>query len=294
MPAVGLYPEHDARTNFNDPNTVQPQGYLCSGADVINLGAGFHGLSYSWMRFNLSSIPVSATILSAQLYGNAFYVQSDYTDFIPATVLDAADTTWTEASITWNNQPTPGSVLANYNFDGTQGSQTFNISLATAPVQSALAAGKISLVMYCDDEPQSGVNSPCVAMQDYDYTSPTPADRYPYLLIVYALAGGANTSAIPKGSIALTGRAPGASTTNKHKSALPAGNLALSLKAISATKTEYLMMNRRGEARARRADYRPNPFPALGASERLEIGRSSLATNTTGSRRSAKSRGNKR
>lgn len=102
----------------------------------------------SYIKFDVSSIPTTATILTAQC--NLYYYDRDNAIIGEDVNVHEVTAAWSEATITWNNQPT---------FEGTEASQVAFTESIFPPftglaslVQSWLTGGQKSLVLKLDVE----------------------------------------------------------------------------------------------------------------------------------------------
>lgn len=104
-----LTPLADATVASGNPtsNTNTSTLFLASGTTSF-------ANERSWLRYDLSSIPVGATITSAQLQ---LYVWSAASTSMTVAVSGSTNDTWTETGITWNTQPTFGATLDTEVFD---------------------------------------------------------------------------------------------------------------------------------------------------------------------------------
>lgn len=112
-------------------------------------------INRGWYIFDLSSIPSSAIIKSASFNLFVWFNLANYVD-IDYYVRRCTDTTWTSASLTYNNAPNASVVST---IIGTLNSQNSGnalpISLTVSSVQSALSTGKLSLQVRSSDESDS-------------------------------------------------------------------------------------------------------------------------------------------
>jgi len=133
-----LAPVSDATVSSGNPNTVNNSTTL-----FIQSGSGSFGNERDWLQFDLSAIPAGVTVTSAQLQ---LYCWGAATTSLPVAVSGGNSDTWTETGITWNTQPTFGSVLSTQ----TLASSATNISYTwdvTSFAQTKLAGNKlVSLV----------------------------------------------------------------------------------------------------------------------------------------------------
>jgi hypothetical protein len=119
MATTVLYPSHDAPVRAGAPNATAPnQLYLGVGYDNGWL-YGSTGLVRSYLRFDLSSLPVDSTITSATLRVYQAAGQ-DYPDVRRTITFYRVTGSWNESSVTWNNRPgyaeAVGSVRTTYDF----------------------------------------------------------------------------------------------------------------------------------------------------------------------------------
>lgn len=106
MPTVTLYPSADAYVDQHNPDS----NYGSATSIWVRTRATGWNLR-GFLKFDLSSLPANARILSARL---RLYAAAAYNPLSPDTDIECravADDTWTEAGITWNNQPAFGDVL---------------------------------------------------------------------------------------------------------------------------------------------------------------------------------------
>jgi hypothetical protein len=108
-----LLPSDDSTVSSGNPTSTTNSTTL-----FVASGAGTFGNERGWLRFNISGIPASATILSAQVN---LFCWSASGPSMDAALYPSNSDSWTESTITWNTQPTFGASL------GTQ-------TLAASPV----------------------------------------------------------------------------------------------------------------------------------------------------------------
>ncbi|MBM4429796.1 MAG: DNRLRE domain-containing protein, partial [Chloroflexi bacterium] len=102
---VTLYAEADASTSAAQPDTPLggiPSLILQRGGLIAPTDA------YAYLRFDLSSIPAGVTVSSARLQ---LYLTDWVAQETPAVRVHRVDLPWTEAGITWKNQPAPGAQV---------------------------------------------------------------------------------------------------------------------------------------------------------------------------------------
>lgn len=108
---------------------------------IVRKGAGNGNTYESYLKFDVSTLPLTAPLVSAaklRLFGK---LSDTNTASMPLSVYSASDTTWAETSITWNTKPASGTtVLATATVAGTT-AQWYEIDL-TSFVSAELAAGR--------------------------------------------------------------------------------------------------------------------------------------------------------
>src|SRR3989304_2995133 len=105
MTIVTLYPTADAELVQGAPTTNY------GTATVVYICPTTGNLIQNLLKFNISSIPVDATINSATLRVNCDGVYQLVGGVTDVQARKIADDTWTELGVTWNNQPTAGDVM---------------------------------------------------------------------------------------------------------------------------------------------------------------------------------------
>lgn len=132
-------------------------------------GSGSFGNERDWLQFDLSGIPGTSTITSAQLQ---LYCWSAGTAALPVSVSGGSSDSWTETGINWNNQPAFGSALSTqtlatgatnlyYSWDVTSFAQSklagnHLVSLVAKPVTESTASD----ITYKFDSKEFGGNAP--------------------------------------------------------------------------------------------------------------------------------------
>ena len=152
MPSVKLRPTQDAFVEIAEPGVadlITSYGRMHVGVYTIEGSEGAYSdytESRGYILFDLSSIPAGSTITSAVLRmfvveEAGFYVLMDVCDIRRCT-----DVSWTRASLTWNNQPTSGSIestiLASHTGGDSFPQDPVDFNLTTS-VQAAFSAGKV-------------------------------------------------------------------------------------------------------------------------------------------------------
>ncbi len=157
-------------SNFNTTNL-----YIQSAA------AGSFQNERAWLRFDLSSLPAGSTITSATLNMSCWKATGASLD---AEVRGGNDDTWGETAITWNNQPTFGSVLDTQTLVSGVTNLYYSWD-ATAFAQSKLAGNKlVSLLVKPVTENSTDATSP-----SYGFDSKEYASNHPYLQVTTPFAG---------------------------------------------------------------------------------------------------------
>ena len=195
MSVIGLNPEADTYVNSEKPTTalgnvalgIASAFRLIVGQDAFLMdGTANAGTCFTWMRFDLSGIPTNAIITNAYLNGLCFLPVSNYVG-LTVVAQRATNITWGESTITFVNAPN-ASVLGPYvgsvTFDSSGPNQVFNMYGLASAVQDSLIDRKMSLrlIRVNDDEEIIGAY-----LQDYDYNSPAPETRYPYLVVEWTV-----------------------------------------------------------------------------------------------------------
>lgn len=102
MPVANIYPSKGCTVDQGQPNTNVYNGY-------INIGYGYPlgtGVLYSWLSFNLSTLPNSISVTSVVLFITVQYVRGyDYNGSDFFVYKAASNTSWSQSTITWNNAP---------------------------------------------------------------------------------------------------------------------------------------------------------------------------------------------
>ena len=185
MSTTHLNPSHDSYTDENAPTTAQSQTSSTAKLSVGYNGRSGGGETQTWNKFDLSTL-AGATINSAIWRQRVYFPQAGDYGSQEIGAYRSTDTSWDEATITWNNAPAVGATLYSSNYmDGTP-NWDWDFDVTTA-VQAALASGAISLVL-------KPVNTGAFSdfyqwlMQDTDYTVGPPTFPRPRLIIDYTAA----------------------------------------------------------------------------------------------------------
>ncbi len=112
---VDVRPDHDAYTRPSEPDTVQDHCcFLPVGNDT------------TWFRFDISALGGANLVNSATL---KLRTRNDSNTDRDVDVFEVADDTWLETTITPNNKPALGSLIARYDAEG---AATLGISPGTS------------------------------------------------------------------------------------------------------------------------------------------------------------------
>jgi hypothetical protein len=114
-PTVAVTPSDDASVDESDPTSNLG---LWRWLYVESTSANENWRMRSFLKFDLSSIPENANIISAKLHLYCLGVSYVYHDYQPpptgvlVEVCEVEDDSWDESTITWQNQPKMGLVIA--------------------------------------------------------------------------------------------------------------------------------------------------------------------------------------
>jgi hypothetical protein len=180
MSTVTLYPTEDCHVYDNDPDTnLDNQTNLRIG-DV-------HGEYRSWVKFDLTSIPYDATIVSATFFVSAWLTAYSYSQIF--SISSCSDSSWSESKITWNNAP-EGSVsgipAATFTAGGPQnldvtydvGNEVIN-GVISFRLSSATLDGS-EIIMY---DKESGLQT---IQLDVVYTTASPPSNTTSMMFMFA------------------------------------------------------------------------------------------------------------
>ena len=176
---VVLYPSNNAYVDSGNSNTNY------GGSTILATEAyNWYDLSTrymnSWLMFDLSSIPPSATITSAVLSVTGVY--SDYYSIVGS--YSSASNSWSEDSITWNNQPSQGVTPTDTQYV-TNSTSLYSWSV-TSLVADSLSSGAVSVVL----KPTSSQSSNSKGYSVY-YSKEAGSSVSPSLTITYSYVSSA-------------------------------------------------------------------------------------------------------
>jgi uncharacterized membrane protein len=169
-PRLRVYPSDDALVNDDSPSM--------NFGDLSWLVVGFdpNGVSRTWLKFDLSSVPNGASVTSAKLW--LYFPDSFYGAGGGIAVHRSANDSWLEGTITWSNQPSydPSPTDTVPRFDDWEVWRNWDV---TQDVEQELSDdGKITWCLTAVSESEGGSN------QAYSKEYADPAYR-PHLEIAY-------------------------------------------------------------------------------------------------------------
>jgi hypothetical protein len=164
-----LAPIADSQVASGNPTT----NYGTTGNLYIQSASSGYGNERAWLKFDLSAIPAGSAISNATLQ---LWNWKAAGASMPAEVRGGSDDSWTEAGITWNNQPAFGAALSTQTLVG--GTTTPNVWYnwdVTSFVQSKMSGNKlVSLVVKPVTEGSTDSPSPSYAFDSKEYGSNAP------------------------------------------------------------------------------------------------------------------------
>jgi 2',3'-cyclic-nucleotide 2'-phosphodiesterase (5'-nucleotidase family) len=156
--------------------------YISSGRATSNYGTSTslyvqsssvstYGNERAWLKFDLFSLPVGATITSASLQ---LWDWKAAGAALPTEVRGGNGDTWTEAGINWNNQPTFGDPLSTQTLAAGAVNLWYNWDV-TSFVQGKWAGNKlVSLVVKPVNEGSTDATAPAYTFDSKEYSSTRP------------------------------------------------------------------------------------------------------------------------
>ncbi|MGY5875407.1 MAG: DNRLRE domain-containing protein [Candidatus Thorarchaeota archaeon] len=152
--------EFDPNTNWDDD----------SGGVVLSCSNSSGSMSRSWLKFNLKHLPVNLHFTRATV--NLFTVSSSGSADYPRGIHFSENDTWTEESITWNNQPDYNGIPAAV-IDSPASPDMFDVGFwyeweITAEVTQTLEQdGILTLVLSLENEDSSGETNLAFSSREY-------------------------------------------------------------------------------------------------------------------------------
>ena len=163
-----LTPVADAQVEDGSPNS---NFGTSNNIFIESAASGTFGNERGWLKFNLGSLPAGSNITGARLVMYNWKVSGAS---LPTAVFGSSDDTWTEAGITWNNQPASVSAISTLTLD----SGKTNVSYAwdvTPFVQSQFAGDKVvSLMVRSVTEGSTDATPPSFGFDTKEFGSNTP------------------------------------------------------------------------------------------------------------------------
>ncbi|MGD0477534.1 MAG: DNRLRE domain-containing protein [Nitrososphaerales archaeon] len=137
---VVLHPSDDAYVDSGNSNSNYGSSAILA-TEAYNLYGLWTRYMNGWLMFSLSSIPPSATITSAVLSVTGAY--SDYYAIVGA--YGSTSNSWSENTITWNNQPSQGPTPTDTQY--VTNSTSLYYWSVTSLVANSLSNGAVSVVL---------------------------------------------------------------------------------------------------------------------------------------------------
>lgn len=107
---VSLYPTDDSSVSSGSPDTnFGGEGSLSTG--TVDFGSTELSFYYSYLNFDISSLPANITIEKAELILITGYSVSSTKPICDVNLYHVSNTNWSESSLTYSNRPTPSSTV---------------------------------------------------------------------------------------------------------------------------------------------------------------------------------------
>ncbi|NJE31112.1 DNRLRE domain-containing protein [Thermococcus sp. 18S1] len=173
---VQINPTDDAYVKDTTPDT----NYGSYGSLYVGTYYKDHANERAYLKFDLSSIPDNAVIVSAVL--RAYTYSGAYSTPVNISAYAVSDDSWTEDSITWNTKPSAGELLDKdlVDTDGRHWS-TWNV---TDFVKGEFSGDKVASFVLISDVEDTITESISYNSKESGY------GNYPYLEIVYYVPEG--------------------------------------------------------------------------------------------------------
>ncbi len=162
-----LAPVADAQVASGNPTTNYGTGTNL----YVQSAASGYGNERSWLKFDLSAIPSTATITGANLQLWNFKATGAA---MAAELRGGTDDTWTETGINWSNQPAYGAAIVTQTLDPAAANSWYNWNVSTF-IQSKWGGNKlVSLVVKPVTEGSTDATPPSYAFDAKEYGSNGP------------------------------------------------------------------------------------------------------------------------
>ncbi|MFW9891034.1 MAG: DNRLRE domain-containing protein [Candidatus Thorarchaeota archaeon] len=175
----------DAPVSESTPDTNYELSYLldCSNASG--------DITRSWLKFDLTHIPINLQFTKATV--NLFTVSGAGSADFPRGIFKSENDTWTQGSITWNNQPEYSPIPADV-IDSPPSPDMFDVGfwyeweITEEVVQSVKQDGILSLVLAFEDESTTDTTSLAFSSKEYAITlGDSGFNVMPHISIEYAV-----------------------------------------------------------------------------------------------------------
>jgi len=171
---IKIYPMDDAYVKSTEPDENYGSWYSLYVGTYWKDNAN----ERAYLKFDLSSIPTNARIISATLH--AYTYKGAYSVPVNISVYEVTDDSWTEGTITWNNKPLEGNLL-DKDLIGTEG-EHWSVWDVTDFVKNEFSGDKVvSFVLISDAE---GLKTESIG---YSSKETTYSGQEPYLKLVYEI-----------------------------------------------------------------------------------------------------------
>jgi 2',3'-cyclic-nucleotide 2'-phosphodiesterase (5'-nucleotidase family) len=163
-----LLPVADSQVESGNPSSNYGTS---SNLYVQSSSTSSYGDERAWLKFDLSSIPATATISSVSLQ---LWNWKSAGAALPTEVHGGTDDSWTQTGITWNNQPTFGAALSTQTLAAGTSNVWYNWDV-TSFAQGKMSGDKlVSLVVKAATEGSTDATAPSYAFDSTGYSSDWP------------------------------------------------------------------------------------------------------------------------